>query len=459
MVKTRRDLLATAAALLLIPGIGRAANGAAMTPAVEAEALAWVKANARTFSEDPESDELADVAKALTGAQVVGIGEASHGSHEDRLFKASLIRALIERGQARIIALECNFLPGRALNNYVQTGEGDPVQLMRANGFFETWRCEEMLDLITWARSWNLAGKPTVSIVGVDCQATGRDADFALTWLAEHDNGAASAKRDELAPVVGPDVRTKRHMDVVGGLSAEQMKAQIAAARGLVDILKAQPGWTGLAGHGDAFSAARAAHQGLVAFELETKGAPEPTDPNYYARRDQFMAENLLALTGAGTSVYWAHNTHVAPALGLFGSSETCGGYLRRAMGRAYRSVIFEYDQATLFAKSGPSGSSPPPASQPMHRVVRPSFPGTLGAALTTLKIERFWIDLATASDTAAAKAWVAYPYLHDWPGFYMTEGQLDPQSPPVALAGRVDVLVFLRQVTPARFLPFVKTA
>ena len=45
---------------------------------------------------------------------------------------ASLIRALIERGQARIIALECNFLPGRALNNYVQTGEGDPVQLATA---------------------------------------------------------------------------------------------------------------------------------------------------------------------------------------------------------------------------------------------------------------------------------------------------------------------------------------
>jgi hypothetical protein len=64
MVKTRRDLLATAAALLFVPSVGRAASGAAMTPAMESEALAWVKANARTFSEDPESDELAELAGA-----------------------------------------------------------------------------------------------------------------------------------------------------------------------------------------------------------------------------------------------------------------------------------------------------------------------------------------------------------------------------------------------------------
>ena len=459
MVKTRRDLLATAAALLFIPTVGRAASSTAMTPTVEAEALAWVKANARTFSEDPEPHELADAAKALTGAQVVGIGEASHGSHEDRLFKASLIRALIERGQARIIALECNFLPGRALNNYVQTGEGDPAQLMRANGFFEIWRCDEMLDLITWARAWNLAGKPTVSVIGVDCQAIGRDADFALTWLAEHDKAKATAKRDELTLVVGPDVRTKRIDELAGSLSADQMQTQITATKGLFDFLKAQASWTALAGYGDALSAARAAHQGLLAFELETKGAPAPTDVSYYARRDQFMAENLLAMAAGAPAVYWAHNGHVVPALGLFGPGETCGGHLRRALGKSYRSVIFEYDRATLIAKVTTPGISPPPSSQPMQRVERPSFPGTLGSALSVLEVERFWVDLATAPDTTALRAWVAHPYHHDWPGTALVDGQIDPDSPDVALAGRVDLLVFFKHVSPARFLPFVKTA
>lgn len=459
MVKTRRDLLATAAAMFLIPTAGRATSSTAMTPTVEAEALAWVKANARTLSEDPEPDELADAAKALAGAQVVGIGEASHGSHEDRLFKASLIRALIERGQARVIALECNFLPGRALNNYVQTGEGDPTQLMRANGFFEIWQCEEILDLITWARAWNLAGKPAVSVIGVDCQAVGRDADFALNWLAEHDRSKAATKRDELALVVGPDVGTKRIDRVVGNLSTDQMQTQIAATKDFVDFLKAQSSWTTLAGYGDALSAARAAHQGLVAFELETKGAPAPTDVSYYARREQFMAENLLAMAAGAPAVYWAHNGHVVPALGLFGPGESCGGYLRRALGKAYRSVIFEYDRATLMAKATPPGSPAPPSSQPMQRLERPSFPGTLGSALSVLGIERFWIDLATAPDTTALRAWMAHPYHHDWPGSGLVDGQLDPDSPDVGLSGRVDLLVFFKRVSPARFLPFVKTA
>ena len=456
---TRRNLLVTAVAVLCYPTLGGAATPAGMTPEAEAEALAWVKANARTFSEDPEPHELADAAKALAGAQVIGIGEASHGSHEDRLFKASLIRALIERGQARIIALECNFLPGRALDHYVQTGEGDPTKLMRANGFFEIWQCEEMLDLITWARAWNLAGKPAVSIIGVDCQAVGRDADFALTWVAEHDKATAAAKRDELALVVGPDVRTKRIDVVVGGLSADQMQAQIAATKGLVDFLKAQSRWAALPGYDDAISAARAAHQGLVAFELETKGAPAPADVSYYARRDQFMADNLLARSGAVPAVYWAHNGHVVPALGLFGSGETCGGYLRRALGKAYRSVIFEYDRATLFAKATPPRAPAPPSSQPMQRLERPSFPGTLGSALSVLGFECFWVDLTSPPDTAALRAWMAHPYRHDWPGSALVDGELDPDSPDVALAGRVDLLVFFRQVSPARFLPFVKTA
>jgi hypothetical protein len=222
--------------------------------------------------------------------------------------------------------------------------------------------------------------------------------------------------------------------------------------------LAAHPDWRALDGYADAAHAARAAHQGLLAFELETKGAPPNNDADYFARRDRFMADNIIALAGGESAAYWAHNHHVLPTLGYWGGGDSCGGFLRTAIGQAYRSVVFETEQGVIFAKPMPAGGPPPGPSVLLQWIARPPVPATLAGHLAPLGMERFWLDVGAAPPAATVKAWLAQPYLHDWQGFAVADAPLE-QDTAVAIGGRVDILVFLRRISPARLLPFVKTA
>ena len=78
-------------------------------PEDEAAAIAWFKADSHPLSgADASSGELAPIADRLSAARVIGLGEATHGSHEDQLLKAGLIKELVRRHGVTVVALEAN---------------------------------------------------------------------------------------------------------------------------------------------------------------------------------------------------------------------------------------------------------------------------------------------------------------------------------------------------------------
>ncbi len=125
----------------------------------EASAIAWLRRNAQPLtSANPPPEALKPLVAALNGAQVVGLGEATHGTHEDFTFKAALIRALVVHGGLRVVALECNHRPGLLLDRYVNGRGGDPIDILRTSGLFQVLQAEEFMGLISWLRAWNAAG-------------------------------------------------------------------------------------------------------------------------------------------------------------------------------------------------------------------------------------------------------------------------------------------------------------
>ena len=50
---------------------------------------------------EPTAAELAPIVAKLAGARVIGLGEVTHGTHEDVAFKALLLRELVEGGRGR----------------------------------------------------------------------------------------------------------------------------------------------------------------------------------------------------------------------------------------------------------------------------------------------------------------------------------------------------------------------
>lgn len=142
------------------------------TPAEDAAFTAWVAANATPISAaGPTEADLAPIVAGLAGASIVGIGEATHGTHEDQAFKAELIKALVRTGQVRLLLMESNLAPNARLDDYVRAGIGDPADALRDLSQFRNVKGDEFAGLVLWMRAWNLAHPDDmVRIAGPDAQ-------------------------------------------------------------------------------------------------------------------------------------------------------------------------------------------------------------------------------------------------------------------------------------------------
>jgi erythromycin esterase len=100
----------------------------------------------------------------LEGAQIVGIGEVTHGDHEDQTFKAELIKALVMKGQAQVLILESNRQVGADLDVYINGKGGNLPVLLRSPSFFRIWRTDEFASLILWLRAYNVQASQPVFI-------------------------------------------------------------------------------------------------------------------------------------------------------------------------------------------------------------------------------------------------------------------------------------------------------
>ncbi|MET8978355.1 erythromycin esterase family protein [Streptomyces sp. NPDC004539] len=81
----------------------------------------------RTTEPGGDTSDLRALDRAIGGARVVGLGEATHGSHEFFALKARVFRHLVEKKGFRTFALEAPWSTGRRLDAYVVHGEGDDI--------------------------------------------------------------------------------------------------------------------------------------------------------------------------------------------------------------------------------------------------------------------------------------------------------------------------------------------
>ena len=69
------------------------------------------------------------------GVQIVGLGEASHGSVEFQESKLDVLQILVEKYDYRAIAIEADFCDCLAANAYVQGGEGNARDIVNNMSF------------------------------------------------------------------------------------------------------------------------------------------------------------------------------------------------------------------------------------------------------------------------------------------------------------------------------------
>lgn len=88
----------------------------------------------------------------LNNNTIIGLGEASHGTHEFHILKTEIIKHLITNNNYKLIGFELtqfNIIP---INDYLQKGNGNLKMLMEKLMLYNT---QEIFNLFQWLKEYN----------------------------------------------------------------------------------------------------------------------------------------------------------------------------------------------------------------------------------------------------------------------------------------------------------------
>ncbi|MCA9712195.1 MAG: erythromycin esterase family protein, partial [Myxococcales bacterium] len=196
--------------------------------AAPAAAIDWIRDHhvpLRTVEAGHGLDDLAALDPVFSKAKVVGLGEATHGTREFFQLKHRMLEYLVERHGFSVFGIEANRTECRAIDRYVQTGEGDPREAL-AGIYFWTWNTHEVLDLIEWMRQYNESHPRKLRFVGFDAQTPNVAARNVVAFLDRVD---ATAPGRETVARLGQPFNHQAFMD----LSNDERQAVAEALDGL----------------------------------------------------------------------------------------------------------------------------------------------------------------------------------------------------------------------------------
>ncbi|MHC6624519.1 erythromycin esterase family protein [Streptomyces globosus] len=439
--------LAIAPAASATPSAPPAASASADAAAFRSPEAALGRAAHPLHTTDPRGSlaDLRPFGRMVGDARVVGLGEATHSSHEFLTVKHRVFRYLVEEKGFRAFALEAPWSTGLRLDAYLLRGEGDLTQIMdeEFQGTYRWWNNAEYRDLLQWMRAYNTQHpKDPVRFVG-------DDGGFAGAGLYDEVSAYAAAARPDLAPRLtelyqGLRPATDAEAYVTDYLSKPLAeRKQLAERTGrAVDLLKQRPG-TGA----DADAHAWAVQHATAIHQMTTLYAFDWDDPRRIGdamlHRDRVMADNVAwwqQRTGHKIALA-AHNSHIALnsyAPGTYPKVQ--GGFLRDRLGAGYLSVGLTFDRGSFnaFDQGGAV----------RRFTVGPAAPGTAEHTLDRVRFRDFVVDLRSAP--AAARTWLAAPHTvknigATYPGI--------ADAPRIRLAESHDLVIHLQQVEAARML------
>jgi erythromycin esterase-like protein len=367
---------------------------------MSADPVEVLRDHARWF--EPVADGFGDLFEAIGDAQVVLIGEASHGTHDFYQARAELTKALIERAGFNIVAVEADWPDAYRVNRWVRHASDD-VEPEAALGDFLRfprwmWRNTDVVEFITWLRAFNgsRAAAEHAGFYGLDLYSLHASVEAVLMYLAKVDPAAADRAR----------FRYSCFEDFQEDSQAYGYAATIGLSRSCEDDVVAQ--LIDLRRQ----AAEYASRDGRIAadeyFFAEQNARLVRNAENYYRAmfggrvnswnlRDTHMMETLEALiahagaaSGGAKAVVWAHNSHLgdARATDMGASGElNVGQLVRERFGERAYSIGFTTHTGSVTAAT----NWDEPAQR---RRVRPSLEGSYERLFHEVGLERYFLLL-----------------------------------------------------------------
>jgi erythromycin esterase len=359
--------------------------------------------------------------------------------------KHRLLEFLVEEMGFNTFAMEAPWAEAELVNNYVQSGEGDPRGVLAGMRFW-TWNTEEVLDLILWMRRYNERNRePRVSFHGFDMQSPVLPTRNVLDYLEKVDPDAHRLAQWRYECYAFESERD--YYDIYRRQSAvAQSQCRAYLARVHADIAVRQSEY-------EAKSSPKAYAHALQSARVvvQSAGLQEADEYTRYMTRDRAMAENaswLLEQAGPRAKiVLWAHNGHVQTEYGWM------GGFLREKHGEQMVVFGFAFNQGSFHASDGRTGV--------VVHTVGPAPNDSYEALLGILGPSRLILDLRRLRPGSREAAWFAGPHpMRMIGGVYGVISDLPPDHPvvqrhhrsyfrPTRLSETYDVIIYFQDTTP----------
>jgi len=434
-----------AASLFAVPHSAAAAPPAPQaTVAVSKDPVpALTRAASPLRSTEPGGDlrDLRPLASMVGAASVVGVGEATHNSHDFFTLKHRIFQALVEQKGFTTFALEASWSTGLSLDRYVVSGVGDPREIMRREfqDSYLFWNVQEYLDLIEWMRSYNQTHARKLHFVGDDLGYVGPETIGRVTDYVRKTRPALLPGITRLYSGIPVETEVAPWTAAYFAKGVpERLKIEAAARQAvvLVESLPASPERTWALQH------ARAVWQvtKLYSFDVEDPAVL----PQAMLFRDQVMAENVTwwTRTTGGKVVLSAHNGHVTVKSTMPAEyPKAQGEFLREELGRRYVSVGLSFDHGSFNARD-----TEDPQGATRTFTLGPAAEGNNEYTLDKVPYDDYLVDLRTLPRSTRSWLQVARPTRDIGTGYPMPDI-------PVALATSYDLLIHLNHVTAAELL------
>ena len=319
---------------------------------------ALVRALAEAAEDLPTPEHAASFGESFArygDADVVLLGEASHGSSEFYRARAAISRFLIQNCGFNIIAVEADWPDAARIDRYVRHGAPE-TNRRQAFARFPSWMWanQEVLEFVDWLRGENehRPAQERVEFRGLDIYSLSTSIHAVLTYLDQVDPKAARTARGRYGCLTPwqDEPAAYGHFAVMGG---ETCEAQVRGQ--LVDLLNQRLAYAARDGETffDAAQNARIVRAAEQYYRIMYQGSRES-----WNLRDRHMFDTLQRLMQnrpKAKTIVWAHNSHIGNAAatsmgweGEFNIGELC----RTAYGEAMVAIGFGTDRGTVAAAS-----------------------------------------------------------------------------------------------------------
>jgi erythromycin esterase len=407
--------------------------------------FAWLQSEALPLDhlEPVVNDDFSDLMplKELIGdARVVGLGEATHGTHEFFTMKDRLLRFLVQEMGFNFFAIEDAWGEANYINDYVFGYTQDLDQAFLSGTTYWTWQTEEVRTMVEWMRELNDDSSTPLSVgyAGIDCnQAPMASIELLMNYLEALDPAYQTQAQANIACI-----SQENNFYELQDASPEIQQGCVMGLQEIYDYVVSHEGTYTTNVTQVEFEILKQAARNIVQ-SADVAISPEPS------LRDRYMAENMIwwlnFLGPESKLVLWAHNGHVSKAdPDQCSSCSGLGYYLDQALGQEFYVIGFAFDQGE-FQASGVKDDI-------WYDVVPQNLPSAPEGTLTwKLRQAGFGNVMIPLDNLPPEAAWLEKPVQFWVAGSAVWLDSLEDNLAEETLPDHFDLLIYIENTTAAR--------